>query len=99
MKAGLLLTGSGTLVYLTSHAQVLDPDLIERFETKGISKFIVYEVPLDTAKQRYGHHFEVVMDDLHETDDLRILDIEGSRAFRMFSFEELGEPKFYEAAR
>ena len=96
MKAGLLITGSGTLVYLTSHKKFMDESLIENFESKGIEKFIAYEVPIEEAKKRYGRHFDVVRTDLKETDDLRILDYEGCRAFRMFSFKELGEPMMYE---
>lgn len=64
--------------------------------SKGIAKFIAYEIPVEEAKKRYGRHFDVVVQDLRETDDLRILDYEGSRAFRMFSFKELGEPVIYE---
>jgi hypothetical protein len=84
MKAGLLISGNGALIYLTSHKFFMDDNLIKKFESKGILKFI--------AKKRYGKHFDVVLQDLHESDDLRILDYEGSRAFRMFSFKELGEP-------
>jgi hypothetical protein len=94
--AGLLITGSVTLIYLTSHKKFMDDALIEKFESKGIEKFIAYEVPLEEAKKRYGRHFDVVRTDLKETDDLRILDYEGCRAFRIFSFKELGEPMMYE---
>ena len=96
MKAGLLLTGSGALIYLTSHAQFMDDQLIGKFATKGIEKFIAYEIPLEAARERYGGHFDVVVSDLRETDDLRILDYEGCRAFKQFSFTELGEPFMHE---
>lgn len=96
MKAGLIITGSGALIYLTSHASFMDDSLIQKFETKGITKFLAYELPVEEAKKRYGGHFDVVIKDLQETDDLRILDYEGCRAFGMFSFKELGEPKIYE---
>ena len=96
MKAGLLITGSGAITYLTSHDTYMDDELIRKFESKGISKFIAYEVPVEEARKRYGGHFDVVIRDLHETDDLRILDYEGCRAFRMFTFEELGRPMMYE---
>lgn len=91
MKAGLLLTGSGALIYLTSHASYVDDALIEKFRTKGIDKFIAYELPIDETQKRYGAHFEMVIQDLRESDDLRILDYDGTRAFRMFSFKELGD--------
>lgn len=98
MKSGLILTGNGAMIYLTSHGSFLDEDLIGKFEAKGIAKFVACEVPLELARERYGRHFDVVLADLRETDDLRILDYEGYRAFRMFSFKELGEPFFYEGA-
>lgn len=96
MKAGMILTGSGALIYLTSHKEFMDDNLIRKFESKGISKFIAYEIPVEDAKKRYGGHFDIVIQDLRETDDLRILDYEGCRAFRMFSFKELGKPYIYE---
>lgn len=97
MKAGVLLTGTGALVYLTSHQSHIDDALIEKFKSKGIKKFIAYEVPVDKAKERYAGHFDMVTRDLKETDDLRILDYDGSRAFSVFSFSELGQPYTYEA--
>lgn len=96
MKAGLIVTGSGALIYLTSHEEFMDEALIKKFESKGISKFIAYELPLEETKKRYGQHFDVVVTDLRETDDLRILDYEGCRAFRKFSFKEMGTPITYE---
>ncbi len=99
MKAGLLLTGSGALVYLTSHSSFIDDSLIEKFKIKGISKFIVWEVSADEAKKRYGAHFDLVLQDLRETDDLRILDYDGVRAFKMFPFDELKDPYKYETKK
>jgi hypothetical protein len=97
MKALFLFTGSGPLVILTSHAAVTDPVLLGKLHAKGIDKFIAHELPLDTVKQRYGHHFDVVIEDLHETDDLRVLDYNGERAFRLFRLDELGEPIRFES--
>ena len=96
MRAGLLLTGNGALVFLTSHDEIVDKSLIEKLNAKGISKFIAYEIPIEKAAQRYGGHYRAVVRDLHESDDLRILDYEGNRAFSLFSFAELGEPIFHE---
>ncbi len=90
MKALMLFTGSGPIVVLTSHATVTDPSLKAQLKAKGIEKFVAYELPLETVKERYGGHFNTVMHNLHETDDLRVLDFDGQRAFRLFSFEELG---------
>lgn len=97
MKSFLLMTGSGPVVILTSHESISDAPLLEKLLGKGIDKFIAYEVPFELATERYGGHFSVVANDLHETDDLRVLDYNGERAFRLFSFSELGEAKLYEA--
>lgn len=85
MKAGLLITGSGTLIYLTSYGEYINDALITKFKNKGITKFIAYEIPIEEAMEKYAGHFELVVQDLKETDDLRILDYDGTRAFRMFS--------------
>ena len=98
MKAALLFTGSGPLVIVTSHASLTDPAFTEKLRAKGIAKFIAYEVPLAMAQERYGGHFQVVMRDLHESDDLRVLDFNGERAFRLFRLEELGPPVMFEGA-
>ena len=96
MKTFLLLTGSSPLVILTSHESIENSTLLEKLLTMGIDKFIAFEVPFEMAKQRYGWHFNVVANDLHETDDLRILDYNGDRAFKLFSFSELGEAHIHE---
>lgn len=90
MKALMLITGSGPVVILTSYDSVTDPTLLEKLEAKGIERFIAHEIPLDLARQRYGGHFHVVLTDLKESDDLRILDYNGERAFALFRFAELG---------
>ena len=96
MKTALLFAGSGPLVIITSHELLIDAVLLEKLRAKGIGKFIAYEVPVELAKERYGHHFDVVLRDLHETDDLRVLDFDGQRAFRHFHLAELGTPILYE---
>lgn len=96
MKAAMLFTGSGPLVILTSHNDVTAPNLLKKLASKGIDKFIAYEIPLKLAEERYGGHFRMVLHDLHETDDLRILDFNGERAFRLFHMSELGEPIMFE---
>ena len=96
MKAAMLFTGSGPVVILTSHESVTDPTLLRKLEAKGIERFLAYEIPLDLAKRRYGGHFATVMNDLHETDDLRMLDYNGERAFALFRLDELGGPIVHE---
>ncbi|MBT8048301.1 MAG: hypothetical protein HKN57_08475 [Xanthomonadales bacterium] len=96
MRSFMLMTGSGPLIILTSHSSIENSILLEKLMAKGIEKFIAFEIPYDLAAQRYHGHFDVVANDLHETDDLRILDYNGDRAFRMFSFSELGKAHIHE---
>ena len=97
MKAYFLFTASGPLVILTSYNSIEHPELIKRISSKGITKFIAHEVPIELAKARYGMHFAIVCQDLHESDDLRVLDYSGERAYKNFSFKELGLPIYYES--
>jgi hypothetical protein len=96
MKAYMLITGSSPIVVLTSHQSISDVSLIEKLASKDIDKFIAYEIPIGLAEQRYGTHFSVVRGDLRETDDLRVLDEDGDRAFKLFHFDELGPPILHE---
>ena len=96
MNSFLLMTGSGPLMILTSHTSIEDKSLLQKLLVKGIDKFIAWSVPEELVKNRYGGHYTVVANDLHESDDLRVLDYNGERAFRLFSFSELGEPVMHD---
>jgi hypothetical protein len=90
MNALMLMTGSGTLLVLSSHESPEDPVFLSKLKAKGIEKFIAFDLPLDKVQQRYGGHYQVVMNDLHESDDLRVLDYNGHRVFELFDFDEIG---------
>jgi len=96
MKAGIYFTGTGPILILTSYDSITDPRLVEKLVIKGIKKFIAYEVSEEKVKKQYGKHFDVVMGDLNQTDDLRVLDYDGHRVFNNFSLRELGEPHYEE---
>lgn len=96
MKAAILFTGSGPIVILTSFASLTDEDLIKKLNAKGIKKFIAYEIPEKMARERYGKHYDIVMGDLKQKDDLRVLDYDGHHVFYNFSLKEIGDPIFYE---
>ncbi|HDM78144.1 MAG TPA: hypothetical protein ENG51_17045 [Deltaproteobacteria bacterium] len=96
MKAGIIFTGTGPILILTSYNSFTDPKLIEKLAAKGIKKFIAYELPVETVKKKYGNHFTVVLQDLNQEDDLRVLDYNGHNVFYNFSFDEMGNPIHYE---
>ena len=97
MKASVIFTGPGPILILTSYENLKDPKFVEKLVAKGISKFIAYELPVDLVKQKYQKHFDIILGDLNQTDDLRVLDYNGHNVFYNFSFKEMGEPIFYES--
>jgi hypothetical protein len=96
MKAGIFFTGSGPIVVLTSYDSLAKKELVEKFRAKGIKKFIAYEVPVELVRETYGTHYDVVMNDLKQEDDLRVMDYNGHHVFYSFSLKELKEPVYYE---
>lgn len=96
MKAGLIFTGTGPILILTTYETFKDSNLLAKLEVKGIKKFIACELPLEKVKAKYGNHFTVVMGDLKQTDDLRVLDYNGYNVFHNFSFSEMGQPIYHE---
>jgi hypothetical protein len=84
-------------VILTSHKKIEDPTLLGKLAAKGVEKFISFQIPYELAEQRYGGHFAVVKNDLAESDDLRVLDYNGERAFKLFHFDEMGKETRHES--
>ena len=95
MKAAVIFTGSGPILILTSFDSLDHPSLAEKLGARGITKFIAYEVPVDKVKKQYGTRFSIILGDLSQTDDLRVMDIDGHHVFNNFSFEELAPPIYY----
>lgn len=96
MKAGIIFTGTGPILILTSYESFRDSKLVAKLEAKGIKKFIAAELPLEKVKAKYGNHYSVVIGDLYQTDDLRVLDYNGYNVFQNFSFAEMGKPIYHE---
>ncbi|MBW2435268.1 MAG: hypothetical protein JRF36_16800 [Deltaproteobacteria bacterium] len=97
MKAGIFFTGTGPILILTTYASLDAPNLVDKLYQKGIKKYIAYEVSEELVKERYGKHFNVILGDLKQSDDLRVLDYDGHHVFYSFSLSEIGQPVFYEA--
>lgn len=96
MKAIILFTGSAPLLILTSIDSPKDPQFIKKLAARGMKKFVAYEVPQERVKEVYGTHYDLVMEDLHQSDDLRVLDYDGYHVVNTFSFKEMGRPVMYE---
>lgn len=50
MKAGIVFTGTGPILILTSYDSFDDPKFVEKLSAKGIKKFIARELPLEKVK-------------------------------------------------
>jgi len=96
MKAGIFFTGTGPILLLTTFGELNEPTLVAKLKQKGIKKFIAYEVPESLVKERYGLQFNIIMGDLKQTDDLRVLDYDGHHVFYNFSLSDLGPAVFHE---
>ncbi|WP_028316344.1 hypothetical protein [Desulfatibacillum aliphaticivorans] len=97
MKAGIFFTGSGPILLLTSYETLDDPQLVEKLETKGIKRYIAFEVDEEKVRERYGMHYNLVMNDLRQASDLRVLDYDGHHVFNMFRFDEMHPPVKHDA--
>ncbi len=97
MKAGIFFTGTGPILILTTYSSLDDPKLVDKLTQKGIKKYIAYEVSEELVKQRYGKQFNVILGDLKQSDDLRVLDYDGHHVFYNFSMDEIGQPVYHEA--
>jgi hypothetical protein len=96
MKAGIFVTGSGPILLLTSYDSLMNDTLVSKLASKGIKKFVAFEVPVDAVRQKYGKHYNIIMGDLHQQDDLRILDYDGHHILANFNLKELGQPVYFE---
>jgi len=96
MKAGIIFSGSGPILILTTSDSLVSDQVSQWLANKGLRKYIVYEVDLELCRTRYGQHFEDTMKDLQQRDDLRCLDYNGQRVFELFSFKEMGRPMYIE---
>lgn len=90
MKAALILTGSGPILVLTTHESLTDPDLVGRLAAKGVRKFLAYEVPVEEVRAKYHAHYDHVLEDIRQEDDLRVVDENGHRVYAAFSLRALG---------
>ena len=97
MKAGIIFTGTGPILILTSYENLSDSKFVEKLEQKGIKKFMAVEVPLAECEKKYGGHFSSILKDVKQQDDLRVLDYNGFNVFYNFPFSSWGKEYRHEA--
>lgn len=92
MKAGIIFTGTGPILILTTYTSFSEPAFIEKMAQKGIMKFLAYELDTDVVRNIYGRKFDMIMNDVKQPDDLRVLDYNGYNVFHNFSLKDLAPP-------
>ncbi len=97
MRSYLVLTENGPLLVLTSLENLTEDILLESLHSKGVDKFIAYEVPVEKVHEFYGAPFEIISADLERGKDLRVVDFDGPHIFSCLSFNDLGRQIHYEA--
>jgi len=91
MKAGIVFTGTGPILILTTYEDFCNEKFSQKMAQKGIDKYMAVEVPLDMCVEKYGQHYDVIMKDVKQEDDLRVLDYNGFNVFHNFPFESWGK--------
>jgi len=97
MRSYLVLTENGPLLVLTSMECITEEIFLDSLHSKGIDKFIAYEVPVDKVHEFYGVPFEIISADLEKGKDLRVVDFDGPHIFNCLSLSDLGRQVHYEA--
>jgi hypothetical protein len=90
MQAYVVFSEAEPMLVLSSCRSFTNPLPLHRLSSRGITKFIAHEVPLDRLQTHYGISFEVLADDLSSREDIRVLDYDGDHIFRCLSLGELG---------
>jgi len=60
MKAGVIFTGTGPILILTTYETFMDEKFIEKLGLKGIKKFMAYEVSLASKRMTCGFWISTV---------------------------------------
>ena len=90
MKAAIVFTGTGPILVISTFESLEDKKLHEKLRDKGISKFILREVALDTVEKRYAGRFNNLKAEMGTANDMRVLDYNGNQVFVNFEFPDLG---------
>ncbi|MFB6355901.1 MAG: cytosolic protein [bacterium] len=86
----LLIFSTSTPILILSTFEKVDSDgMTEKLSNMGIDKFVAFEVPIDKAREIYGHRFQQIEDAIDNDEDIRVLDYNGFTAFKNFDIDEL----------
>ena len=96
MKAYLVFNDYGPVLILTKYDFAQHPELLDELANKTTSKFIAFEVSIETIKDHYSAHLPHVFSDPKQSGNIKTLDEDGREIFANVSFKDLSGPIFYE---
>jgi hypothetical protein len=91
MKAGIIFGGTGPILILTTYEDFSNEKFKQKLGQKGLDKYLAVEVPLEMCREKYGQHYDVIIKDVKQEDDLRVLDYNGFNVFYNFPFSSWGK--------
>jgi hypothetical protein len=97
MKTFMVFTGTGPIMLVTRLQEMDVEEARAHMESKGIKKYIAYEVPFTRAEERYGTRLRAAIDRLAHEQDIRVFDVDGHHVFMNFDFTEMGEPVYVDS--
>ena len=97
MKTFMVFTGTGPIMLVTKLTEMDVEAARAHMESKGIKKYIAYEVPYSRSEERYGTRLHAAVSRLANDEDIRVFDVDGHHAFTNFDFTEMGEPVYVDS--
>ena len=95
-KAFLLQTATGPVIALSRFESLNEQGLINALAKCGIKKFVAHELPLAAVQEAYCEHYQHLMTDPKESDELIILDGDGERVYNNIRLADLGKPVYFD---
>jgi hypothetical protein len=99
MRAYILFTATGAVVVMTKKYSIRNSQVLKSLGAHGIGKFVAHRIPIELAKKRYASHFDTVIHDPRQATDLKILEDDGEKVFKMFKFSDIGPAIYHEPGK
>jgi hypothetical protein len=97
--AYLVVTEGGSMVVLTSRPAIDDARALGALERRGVDRFIAWELPLEVVRRAYGAACDVILGELAQGTEMRVLDFNGPHIFANVPLSRLGRQVRHEQPR
>ena len=95
VRAYMIFGGVGPMLVVTQLTSGMQGAVASKhLVSKGITKFIAFEVSVHKVKEIYGPRYGAAVERLVSDSDIRVVDMDGHNVFGNFDFIEMGEPVY-----